>query len=76
MAFLSIISDGSDKVVTAIINDNTVPSSAPLVYSASATGMVPNISAYIGIPTKVANITEKAFLLPSTVTIKDSGIQL
>ena len=43
---------------------------------ASATGMVPKISAYMGIPTIVARITPKGLLLPSTVSIQLSGIQL
>lgn len=46
-AFRSIIIDGSESVVTAIIKDRTVPSSAPFPRRASATGIVPNISAYI-----------------------------
>ena len=71
-----MIRDGRDKVVTAIIKDKTVPSCAPLESSASATGIVPKISAYIGIPTIVARITPKGLLLPSTVSIQLSGIQL
>ena len=44
-AFFSMIKDGRLNVVTAIMNDKTVPSSAPLVSKASATGIVPkNIS--------------------------------
>mgnify|MGYP006068019877 CR=1 FL=1 len=39
-ALRSIISEGRDKVVTAIINDSTVPSCAPLASNASATGIV------------------------------------
>ena len=38
-ALRSIIIDGNDNVVTAIINDNTVPSCAPLNSNASATGI-------------------------------------
>ena len=40
-ALRSMIRDGRDKVVTAIIKERTVPSCAPLESSASATGMVP-----------------------------------
>ena len=74
-AFDSIIIDGKDNVVTAllkniynysltvlhrhiIINDKTVPSPAPFNNRLSATGIVPNISAYIGTPTTVASGTE------------------
>lgn len=58
------------------MNDKTVPSSAPLVSKASATGIVPKISAYIGIPTIVAKITPKGLFPPSTLSIHISGIQL
>jgi hypothetical protein len=51
---LSIIIEGSESAVTAIIKDSTVPTSTPLVNRASAIGIVPNISAYIGIPIAVA----------------------
>ena len=57
-AFDSIIIDGKDNVVTAIINDKTVPSPAPFNNRLSAIGIVPNISAYIGTPTTVASGTE------------------
>ena len=46
-AFRSIIIEGRDKVVTAIIKDKIAPSWAPLANSASATGIVPKISAYL-----------------------------
>ena len=75
-AFFSMIKDGRLNVVTAIINDKIVPSSAPFDNKASATGIVPNISAYIGIPTSVAKITPKGFRLPKTLSIQLSGIQL
>jgi len=64
-AFRSMIIDGRDNVVTAIINDNTVPNWAPLNRSASAIGIVPKISAYTGMPTKVAKITPKGLSFPS-----------
>ena len=75
-AFRSIIIEGRDKVVTAIIKDKIAPSWAPLANSASATGIVPKISAYIGTPTRVAKITENGLLLPSAVSIHVCGIQL
>ena len=64
-AFFNIINEGKLNVVTAIMNDKTVPSSAPLVSKASATGIVPKISAYIGIPTIVAKTTPKGLFSPS-----------
>lgn len=75
-AFRSIIRDGRDNVVTAIIKDKIAPSCAPLANKASATGIVPKMSAYMGMPTSVAKITEKGLLLPSAVSIQDCGIQL
>lgn len=66
-AFLSIIIDGNERAVTAIIKDNIVPSPAPLANKLSATGIVPNISAYIGTPTSVAKITENGFFPPRTL---------
>ena len=53
MAFLSIIMEGKLSVVTPIINESTTPSFAPFAKSASAIGMQPKISAYIGIPTPI-----------------------
>ena len=73
-AFFNMISDGRLSVVTAIMNESTVPSCAPLANSASATGIVPKISAYIGTPTSVAKITPKGLLLPKTVSIQLAGI--
>ena len=75
-AFFSIIKDGKLNVVTAIINDKIVPNCAPFESNASATGIVPKISAYIGIPTTVAIKTENGLFWPNTAWIKDSGIQL
>ena len=76
IAFLNIIIDGSDNVVTAIIKDRTVPSCAPLISKASAIGIVPNISAYIGMPIIVAKTTPNGLLLPKILTTQVSGIQL
>lgn len=75
-ALFSIIIDGRLSVVTAIINDKTVPSCAPLLNNASATGIEPKISAYIGIPIKVAKITPKGLLLPKVPDTQFPGIQL
>ena len=55
---------------------STVPSCAPFASRASATGMVPKMSAYIGTPTIVASTTPKGLSLPSTVSIQLWGIQL
>lgn len=75
-AFFSMIKDGKLNVVTAIINDKIVPNCAPFASNASATGIVPKISAYIGIPTRVAKITPNGLLLPKILSIHVSGIQL
>ena len=42
---LSIISEGNERAVTAIINDSTVPIPTPFPNNASAIGNVPNMSA-------------------------------
>ena len=68
---LSIIIDGSESAVTAIIKDNTVPIPTPFPNNASAIGNVPNMSAYIGIPTAVASNTAKGLSFPTTVSIID-----
>ena len=75
-ALRSMIIDGRDNVVTPIIKASTVPSCAPLPSRASAMGIVPKISAYMGMPMMVAKITPKGLLLPRTVTTQLSGIQL
>ena len=67
IAFFSIMSDGRLSVVTAIIKLRIVPRRAPFARSASATGIVPKISAYIGTPMIVAKITPKGLLLPRIV---------
>ena len=74
-AFFNMISDGRLSVVTAIINESTVPSCAPLANSASATGIVPKISAYIGTPQNTARITHSGLSFPNTERIQSSGIQ-
>ena len=43
--WLSIMSDGSDSAVIAIIKAKIVPAGTPTNYKASAIGKVPNISA-------------------------------
>ena len=75
-AFRNMIMDGSESVVTPIIKDRTTPSCAPFASRASAIGIVPKISAYMGTPTKVARSTPKGLLLPNTAVIQLSGIQL
>ena len=76
MTFLSIIIEGRERVVTPIIKASTVPSSAPFKRRDSAIGIVPKISAYMGIPTRVARITPAGFPFPSKEIIQFSGIQL
>ena len=56
--FLSIMREGSESAVTPIMNESAVPIPTPFPTSASAIGSVPKISAYIGIPAKVATKTE------------------
>ena len=75
-AFRNMISEGRDSVVTAIIKLRTVPSCAPLESSASATGIVPKMSAYIGTPIIAARTTPKGLPLPKTASTQCSGIQL
>ena len=73
---LSIIIDGRDRAVTLIINAKIVPIGTPAMNNASAIGIVPKISAYIGIPTTAAISTENGFSLPKIVSIISCGIQL
>ena len=75
-AFFNMIKDGKLNVVTAIINDKIVPNCAPFESNASATGIVPKISAYIGTPIRVAKITPNGLLLPKMFSIHLLGIQL
>ena len=75
-ALRSIIIDGRLNVVTAIIKLRIVPSCAPFANNAYATGIVPKISAYIGMPINVARITPNGLWLPSAASIQLSGIQL
>ena len=74
--FLSIIIDGKDNAVTPIMKLRTVPMPTPFENSASAIGIVPKISAYIGIPTIVANNTENGLFAPIMFCIISVGIQL
>ena len=73
IAFFSIIIDGSDSVITPIINARTTPSFAPFATSASAMGIQPKMSAYIGIPQIVAMITPNGLPVPRTLTTHSSG---
>ncbi|MPN33512.1 hypothetical protein SDC9_181000 [bioreactor metagenome] len=68
--------DGKESAVTPIIKERAVPNPTPFKTKASAIGNVPNISAYIGIPTKVANKTEYHLSFPSIAEITSCGIQL
>ena len=56
-ALRSKIRDGRLSVVTAIMKLRTAPRRAPFPSSASAMGIVPKISAYMGTPTSVARMT-------------------
>lgn len=76
MAFFNIIIEGRLKVVTPIMKERTTPSYAPFASKASAIGMHPKISAYIGTPAIVARITPNGFPLPRNLTIKSCGTQL
>ena len=76
MTLRSIIIEGKLNVVTAIIKARIVPSCAPLPSRASATGIVPKISAYIGVPAITPKITPKGFLPPKIVSTHAAGIQL
>ena len=75
-ALLSMIIEGRERAVTAIMKERTVPKPTPLAKRASAMGMVPKMSAYIGIPTAVANKTEKGLFFPRTAWTMSVGIQL
>ena len=63
-AVRSMMTEGRLNVVTAIMKLRMVPNCAPLVKRASATGMVPKISAYMGTPTRTASTTPKGFREP------------
>lgn len=71
--FLSIIIDGSDRAVTAIIKARAVPIPTPYRTNASAVGSVPKISAYIGIPTIVASGTEYHYFIEDKFFSSDIG---
>ncbi|MPN10744.1 hypothetical protein SDC9_158041 [bioreactor metagenome] len=74
--FLSMIMEGRERAVTAIMKDRAVPSPTPFKTRASAMGRVPKISAYIGIPTTAAIRTEYHLSCPNTADMTSSGIQL
>ena len=76
IAFFNMINEGRLKVVTAIMKLKILPRSAPLESKASAIGIVPNISAYIGTPTIVASTTPNGLLRPRIDSTQASGIQL
>ena len=72
----NIIIDGKLNAVTPIINDRMVPTPTPFANNASAMGMVPKISAYIGTPTIVAIKTENGLSVPKIFCMISVGIQL
>ena len=76
MQDFNVTIDGKDNAVTPIIKDKTVPIPTPFKNKASAIGNVPNISAYIGMPTTVAIITAKGLSVPMIFSIIDCGIKL
>ena len=76
MALRSMIIEGKESVVTPIMKLSTVPSCAPFASSASAMGIVPKISAYMGTPITVARITPKGLFPPRRLSTQLSGIQL
>ena len=74
-ALPSMIMEGRLRVVTAaIIKLSTVPAGLLFPSNASATGMVPKMSAYMGTPAVWASTTPKEFRLPSTSVTRCSGI--
>ena len=74
MTFANITIEGKDKAVTPIIKARAVPIPTPFSTNASAIGSVPNISAYIGIPVKVALITEYHLSWPKRAVIISCGM--
>ena len=58
------------------MKDNIVPIPTPFKNKASAIGIVPNISAYIGIPSIVDINTANLLLFPIRFSINSCGIQL
>ena len=75
-AFRNMITDGSESVVTPIIKDRATPSCAPFASRASAIGIVPKISAYMGTPTAVASGTAYQVCFPRMLRTICSGIRL
>ena len=73
-AFANIIIDGKDRAVTLIIKESIVPTPTPLKNHASATGIVPKMSAYIGAPTILATSTLYHLSSPSTICIHSVGM--
>ena len=75
-AFESIIIEGKESAVTLIIKERIVPTPTPFANNASATGIVPKISAYIGVPRIVARGTAYHLSLPKIACIHSLGIKL
>ncbi len=61
----NIIIDGKLNAVTPIIKERIVPTPTPFDNNASAIGIVPKMSAYIGTPTTVAINTENGLSFPN-----------
>jgi hypothetical protein len=68
-----MIISGNDNAVTAMVNDNTVPSGKPLLTRASVIGRTPATFAYSGTPMRTAIGTANAFDGPATLVRKSSG---
>lgn len=75
-AFFKRIIDGRESVVTPIMKERTTPKPAPFASSASAMGIQPKISAYMGTPATVAITTPNGLSVPNIFTTMSSGIQL
>ena len=73
---LSMMIEGKDSAVTAIMKASTVPSPTPLPTSASAIGSVPKMSAYMGMPISVASGTDHQLSCPSSAVMISAGTQL
>ena len=70
--FWSMISEGSDSAVTAIIKASATQADA-LANQRFGNRQVPKISAYIGMPSTVASGTDHQFSWPSSASIQPGG---
>jgi len=71
--FLSIIISGRERPMTAIMNDNTVPSDAPYSISTDTIGMIPAAFEYNGTPIMTDNGTLYQADFPIRDAMKSSG---